>query len=236
MPVEESVAVPYSDLPGFPQAGAVAGHAGRLVTGRLGRTSVVMFQGRVHAYQGVAARDIAYPVRLAAALGCNTLIVTNAAGGLDPTLAPGDLMLITDQINLTGDNPLVGWSGHEGGTPFVPMGGAYDQDLVASAIDIAGGMGIGPRQGIYAGVLGPSYETPAEVAMLSRMGAHVVGMSTVPEVIVARALGMRVLGISLITNVAGGHDLGHDEVLEAGERAGASLADLLPGILSRLGT
>ncbi len=232
--VEDAAVVAYGELPGFPFVGEVAGHAGRLITGRVGGTPTVVFQGRVHAYQGVAAFDAAYPARLAAALGCDTFIVTNAAGGLDPSFAPGDLMLITDHINLTGDNPLVGWSGPEGGTPFVPMGKAYDPALVTLAVEVGSEMGLEMHQGVYAGVLGPSYETPAEVAMLSGIGAHAVGMSTVPEVIVARALGMRVLGLSLIANVAGGHEISHEEVLAAGARAAASLVDLLPGILGRL--
>jgi purine-nucleoside phosphorylase len=233
--VSEPVEVPFSELPGMPSPRAsVAGHAGRLILGTLGGSPIAVFQGRLHRYQGLSALEAAYPARLAAALGARTLIVTNAAGGLTPILAPGSLALITDHINLMGDDPLVGWPGPEGGTPFVPMAGAYDPELRALARESATALGIRLAEGVYAGVPGPSYETSAETEMLRRVGADLVGMSTVPEVIAARALGLRVLGISLVTNVAGAPGLSHAEVLEAGSRAGADLARLLPGIIDRL--
>lgn len=229
--------VAYDDIEGFPHAPyRVVGHGGRLSLATSDEVSALVFQGRVHAYQGISAFDASYPARLAAALGCDTLVVTNAAGGLDPSLAPGDIMVITDHMNLTGDNPLLGWPGPEGGTPFVPMGDAYDPALVALAVDIAGDQGLTLRQGVYAGVLGPSYETPAEVGAFFRMGAHAVGMSTVPEVIAARALGLRVLGLSLITNSAGDNDIAHEEVLEIGRQAADALTDLVLAILGRLET
>jgi purine-nucleoside phosphorylase len=224
----------YDRLPGYPKAGEVAGHAGQLSVGYLEGVRVLAFRGRRHRYQGVSARDAAYPARLAAALGCRRLVVTNAAGGLSPSLGAGDVMLITDHLNLTGDSPLVGWPGPSGGTPFVPMGDAYDPELGALARDVAAEQGLDLTEGVYAGLLGPQYETPAEVEMLRRLGADAVGMSTVPEVIAARALELSVLGISLITNVAGGSDLSHDEVLEVGAKAADSLADLVIGILGRL--
>ncbi len=233
--IEGAKTVDYCDLPGFPKPPmAVAGHGGRLVAGTLGGTAVVAFSGRVHVYQGVSAFEATWPVRLAHDLGASTLIVTNAAGGLDPALSTGDITLIADHLNLTGMNPLVGWPGPRGGTPFVPMGGAYDPELRSLARDVAEEQGVALREAVYAGLLGPAYETPAEVEYLRRIGAQTVGMSTVSEVIVARALGMRVLGLSLVSNAAGGAHLSHDEVLAAGDEAAESLEGLVVGILARL--
>ncbi|MCK8114581.1 purine-nucleoside phosphorylase [Anaerosoma tenue] len=232
---EDACSLSYSDLEGFPQVGSVAGHAGRLVGGRLSGVPVALFQGRAHPYQGVSAHDASYPVRLAAALGCDTLIVTNAAGGVRETLSPGDIVLLSDQINLTGRSPLTGWAGPEGGTPFVPMRDAYDPGLRQSAVAAAleTGVEIEP-EGVYCGLPGPAYETPAEVAMLRTLGADLVGMSTVHEVVVARALGMRVLGFSLVTNAAAGVGLSHEEVLEAGRAAASDLTGLMLAILRGL--
>jgi len=233
--VEDAEIVSYSEIEGFPTPEAsIAGHAGQLVVGRIGKTPVVAFSGRVHRYQGVSSRDAAYPARLASALGCQTLVVTNAAGGVNPDVQVGDVVLISDHINLTGDSPLVGWSGPVGGVPFVPMRDAYDPELRAMARGEAARLGVELIDGVYAGLLGPAFETPAEVRYLRAVGADVVGMSTVPEVIAARALGLRVLGFSLCTNPAAGHGLSHDEVLEAGERAQLALARLLVAILHKL--
>lgn len=227
--------VPYSELAGFPDSGFhVAGHSGRLALAEVGGASTVFFQGRVHSYQGFGAVDAAYPARLAAALGATKLIVTNAAGGINRSFAAGDLMLITDQLNLTGDSPLIGWPGPEGGTPFVPMSDAYSPRLAGIAREAAAEVGVGLREGVYAGLRGPAYETPAEVRMLGTLGADAVGMSTVPEVIAARALGLEVLGISLISNVAAAHDISHEEVLEAGQLAAGAMSSLLTAILFRL--
>lgn len=226
--------VPYAELTGFPKVGHVSGHAGRLVIGTLGGVPALLFQGRAHQYQGVSAHDASYPARLAAAFGCEDLIVTNAAGGVSPRLGVGDLMLISDHINLMGTNPLIGWAGPEGGFPFVPMRDAYDPELRAMMLEVAAGQGVELVEGVYAGLLGPSYETPSEVAMLAGFGADAVGMSTVPEVIAARALGLRVLGMSLITNAAAGVGLTHAEVLEAGEQAAARLQRLVGEFVSRL--
>ncbi len=232
--VQDAIAVPYTELVALPRTGSVAGHAGRLVCGTLGGVEVMLFQGRVHQYQGVSAREAAYPARLAAGVGCETLVVTNAAGGVAERLTPGDLVLIADHINLTGTSPLTGWPGPEGGTPFIPMRDAYDTRLRAEARMAAEAEGVALTEGVYAGLLGPSYETPAEVAYLRRIGADVVGMSTVSEVIAARALGLRVLGFSLVTNAAAGEGLSHDEVLETGRTGAADLTRLMLAILRRL--
>lgn len=233
--IEDARVVPYAEIEGFPRpSGGIAGHAGELVAGSIAGVPVVAFSGRVHRYQGVSALDAAYPARLAAALGCETLVVTNAAGSVNPELGAGELVLIADHINLTGDSPLVGWPGPAGGVPFVPMRDAYDPDLRALAVEVAGEQGLVLSEGVYAGLLGPAFETPAEVRYLRTVGADVVGMSTVPEVIAARALGMRVLGFSLVTNTAAGEGLSHEEVLQAGERARAVLTRLLVAILHRL--
>lgn len=230
----DAVAVPYVELDGFPRVGAVAGHAGRLVVGTVAGQRVLLFQGRAHLYQGVSALDAAYPARLAAAVGCEILVVTNAAGGVREDLRPGDLVLISDHLNLMGANPLVGWPGPEGGFPFVPMRDAYDPELRTLMRETADGLGISLSEGVYAGLLGPSYETPAEVRMLRILGADVVGMSTVPEVIAARALGMRVVGLSLVTNAAAGVGLSHEEVLEAGRQAAERMKRLASAFIERL--
>lgn len=232
--LEDRVDVPYADLEGMQTPTSVAGHGGRLTLGRSGESTVACFRGRVHRYQGVSSYAAAYPARLASALGARTFVVTNAAGSVDPALGAGELMLITDHINLTGDNPLVGWAGPAAGTPFVAMGDAYDPELAVLARETAAELGVSMAEGVYAGLLGPSYETPAEVRYLRTIGANAVGMSTVPEVIVARALRMKVLGLSLVTNVAGGSELSHDEVLAAGADGAARLARLLSAILGRL--
>lgn len=230
----EARALSYHDLEGYPKVGDVVGHAGRLVTGSFGGTPVLMFQGRVHQYQGVSAWEAAYPARLAAHVGCRTLIATNAAGGVSPGLRVGDIVVLTDHINLMGTNPLTGWPGPAGGNPFIPMRDAYDQELRAIAHKAAAQTGLVLTEGVYAGLLGPTYETPAEVAYLRGVGADVVGMSTVPEVIVARALDMSVLAFSLVTNTAAGEGLSHAEVLEAGDRAAESLTRLVTAILRNL--
>jgi purine-nucleoside phosphorylase len=230
----ERVDVPYSGIEGMRGPGAVAGHAGTLTLGRVGSLRVMCFRGRVHRYQGASAYEASYPARLARALGASVFAVTNAAGSVDPALQAGRVMLIADHLNLTGDNPLVGWPGPAGGTPFIAMGDTYDAELREIAQACAAEQGLDLAEGVYAGLLGPTYETPAEVRYLRLIGANAVGMSTVPEVIVARALEMRVMGMSLITNAAGGDHLSHDEVLEVGRRGGAELARLISAILARL--
>ena len=234
--VESAQAIAYSEIEGFPQPERqVVGHAGRLVVGTLGGKRVGIFQGRIHCYQGFSATEVAFPIRLASALGATTLIVTNAAGGVSAERRPGDLVLIGDHINLACDNPLTGWPGPVGGTPFVPMRDAYDLSLRALALEAAAEQGVElADDGVYAWLRGPNYETPAEVAMLSTLGADLVGMSTVPEVIAARALGMRVLALSHVTNVAAGAGLEHSDVLEMGQLAAERVQRLTLAILQRL--
>ena len=234
--VESPLVVPYADIDGFPvPERQVPGHAGQLLVGSLGGKRVAVFAGRVHCYQGFSAREVSFPVRLAAAMGAGVLVVTNAAGGVAPELAAGDVVLLGDHINLACDNPLTGWPGPEGGTPFVPMRDAYDPKLRELALLAASEAEVDlVASGTYAWLRGPSFETPAEVEMVRALGADVVGMSSVPEVIAARALGMRVLGLSLVTNAAAGVGLDHADVLRTGRLAAERLERLVLAILQRL--
>jgi len=219
--LEGAVSIPYQEIPEFP-AVSVAGHAGRLVVGTLGGVPLAAMQGRVHAYEGWSAEDIVFGVRLLAATGVRALLVTNAAGAVNPGLAPGDLVRITDHLNLTGLNPLTGPNDDRIGPRFPDMSQAYDPQLGALLHESAGRLGIALGAGLYAGVAGPSYETPAEIRMLRTLGADLVGMSTVLEVIAARHAGLRVAAISLVTNLAAGlagRPLSHEDVLAAGEGA-----------------
>lgn len=233
--VQNAVVVPYGEIPGFAPP-TVAGHRGRLLAGRLEGRDVVVFQGRYHAYEGHDPRQLVVPVRTAAALGARTLIVTAAAGGVNRLYGPGTLMLLSDHLNLMGRNPLVG-PVREGEDRFPDMSAPYDLVLRALALDVGRQEGIELVEGVYAAVLGPSYETPAEIRMLERLGADAVGMSTVPEVIAARAARMEVLGIALITNAAAGltgEALDHREVLAAGEAAAERFERLVRGVVARL--
>jgi purine-nucleoside phosphorylase len=233
--IEGGVALSYGEIPGFAPS-TVAGHAGRLVAGRLEGVEVVAFQGRYHAYEGHAPAALATQVRTARALGADRLIVTCAAGGVNRDFGPGTLMLLSDHLNLMGRNPLVG-PVREGETRFPDMTEPYDRELRELARTVARDEGIGVAEGVYAAVLGPSYETPAEIRMLEGQGADAVGMSTVPEVIAARAGGVRVLGIALITNAAAGMSgapLDHEEVIEVGVAAAERFQRLVRGVLSRL--
>jgi purine-nucleoside phosphorylase len=219
--LEGAVSIPYVEIPEFP-AVSVAGHAGRLVVGKLGGVPVAAMQGRVHAYEGWSAEDIVFGVRLLAAIGVRALLVTNAAGAVNPALAPGDLVRITDQLNLTGLNPLTGPNDERLGPRFPDMSQPYDPQLGAMLDGSAARLGVGLGTGVYAGVAGPSYETPAEIRMLRTLGADLVGMSTVLEVIAARHAGIRVAAVSLVTNLAAGlagKPLSHADVLAAGEGA-----------------
>lgn len=209
------VVIPFADVPGFPSA-TVAGHAGKLLVGTLGGRPVVTLAGRFHMYEGHAAALAGFPVRVLNALGVRTLFVSNAAGGIRRTFRPGDLMLIRDHLNLMFRSPLIG-AQEPGDVRFPDMSAPYDAELTQCLRDVALELHVPLVEGVYAGLLGPSYETPAEVRMLGVLGADAVGMSTVPEVIVARAIGMRVAGISCITNLASGispHPLSHAEVIE----------------------
>lgn len=224
----------YSAVPGFPAA-AVQGHAGELVAGRLGGRDILVQRGRFHAYEGHDTATLTLPVRLAAGLGVRVLIVTNAAGGIHPLLAPGDLMLIADQVNLSFRNPLTGPVA-PGETRFPDMSDAYDAGLRRMALAVAREESVAVREGVYAGMPGPAYETPAEIRMLRRLGADAVGMSTVLEVVTARALGLRCLGFSIITNRAAGLGSGtltHADVLARAGLAGEALGRLLAGVLRR---
>ena len=227
--------VPYARIPGFPEPG-VAGHKGELVAGTLAGVSVLAQQGRFHLYEGHSASVAALPVRVFHQLGVRTLVVTNAAGGLRLTFRAGSLMLIADHINLMWRNPLLG-PVEPGEERFPDMSDPYDSELRAVARAVALGAKIPLEEGVYAGLLGPSYETPAEIRMLQRLGADAVGMSTVPEVIAARARGMRVLGFSMITNLAAGlsaEEISHEDVLAMGREVAGDLAQLIEGVLARL--
>ena len=226
--IQESVRIPFGEIPGFPEA-TVVGHDGALIVGTLGGRQVAALSGRFHMYEGHPAALAGFPVRVLRALGARELFVSNAAGGISPKLAVGDLMMICDHLNLMGTNPLVGPL-QQGEVRFPDMTDAYDPGLRRSLRTTAEKLGIGLREGVYAGLLGPSYETPVEVKMLRTLGADAVGMSTVPEVIVARSLGMRVAGISCITNAAAGVTgaaLSHAEVLETTARVSASFESLV---------
>lgn len=193
------VSVPYAKIPHFPVS-TVESHAGNLVFGTLGKTRTALMMGRFHLYEGYSAREVTYPIRVMRAMGAHTLIVTNASGGLSPLFSPGDIMIVRDHINLTGENPLVGKNNEAWGLRFPDMIHAYDPFLADRAIDAAKRLGISVKQGVYAGLKGPSLETPAEMRFLRVIGADAVGFSTVQEVIAARHGGMRVLGLSVITN------------------------------------
>lgn len=233
--IESPRRVPFSAIPGFPPA-TVEGHAGALLAGTLGGREVLALAGRFHLYEGHGASLATLPVRLVHALGAGTLIVSNAAGGVRRSFRRGDLMLIRDHLNLMGQNPLVG-AVEPGDTRFPDMSDPYDPALLATLREVARTGGIPVVEGVYAALLGPSYETPAEVRMLERLGADAVGMSTVPEVIVARAIGMRVAGVSCITNMAAGIErasLDHAEVLETTRMVSESFEALIEGLVARL--
>ena len=233
--VRDPLRIRYADIPGFPEPG-VAGHKGELVAGLLEKVPVLVQAGRFHLYEGHDAATAALPVRVFARLGVKTLIVTNAAGGIRPTFRSGTLMLIADHINLMFRNPLVG-PVLEGEERFPDMSDPYDRELRTLAREAAREAHVALEEGVYVALLGPSYETPAEVRMLARLGADAVGMSTVPEVIAARALGIRCLGFSIVTNPASGltaQPLSHQEVLAASAAAGTGLVTVVKGVLRRL--
>lgn len=231
-----AVRIPFGDIPNFPEA-TVAGHEGAVIIGSLGGRDIVALSGRFHMYEGHPAALAAFPVRVFHALGARDLFVSNAAGGISSRLAVGDLMIISDHLNLMGTNPLVG-EAQEGETRFPDMTDAYDPGFRRLLRTSAEKLGIKLREGVYAGLLGPSYETPSEIKMLKLLGADAVGMSTVPEVIMARALGMRVAGVSCITNAAAGVTgaaLSHAEVLETTNRVSAAFESLVTEFLALSG-
>jgi purine-nucleoside phosphorylase len=239
-------AIPYADLPGMPTA-SVAGHAGNLRLGTVGGIEVACLQGRVHLYEGYGASSVVFGVRLLARLGCRAVLLTNAAGGIAPGLRPGDRLLITDHLNLTGQNPLAGSLADaedaqravdRSSRRFVDMAGAYDARLGELAHQAARDTGSTLRQGVYAGLMGPSYETPAEIRMLRALGADAVGMSTVLEVIALRQLGVRVAAISCITNLAAGISetpLHHADVQAVSHRTAVPFIALLARLVALTG-
>lgn len=223
----------FADLPGFPPP-SVPGHAGRLSLGMLDGVPVAAFQGRIHFYEGNELSVCALPVRVARALGARTMVLTAATGGVDRGLEPGSIVVGTDQINLMGANPLRGWRNPDGSPPFVDLSEVFDGGLAALALERAGALGLKAASGVYVALSGPSYETPAEIDMIRRSGGTVVGMSVVPESVAARALGMRILGLFSVTNMAGVHAT-HDEVLAMADVAAGAMSRLLRELLPRLG-
>ncbi len=234
--LEDATAIAYAELPGFPRA-SVEGHAGRLVLGKLAGVRVACLQGRVHLYEGVAAAAVNALPRTLKALGCELLILTNASGALRPELAPGSVVLIEDHINLLGQSPLVGVNDAAIGPRFPDLSEVYDRALRARLQGVAGRLGIELPGGVYLATLGPAFETPAEIRAFRALGADLVGMSTVPEAISARHCGLKVLGLSIVTNLAAGlaaHPLSHAETLTEAAGAAATLQRLLTGLLEEL--
>ncbi|HEX2249404.1 MAG TPA: purine-nucleoside phosphorylase [Gemmatimonadales bacterium] len=228
--------VPYEQIPGFPLS-TVESHAGRLLIGRLGRRDVIAMQGRFHRYEGYSLAEVTFPVRVMRALGARVLVVSNACGGMHPLWNPGDLVLLSDHINLLGDNPLIGYNDERLGPRFPDMSAPYDPELRALARTVARELGIALREGVYVAVPGPNLETRAEYRMLRGMGADVVGMSTVPEVIVATHSGMRTVGLSIITDQCLPDALEPTDItriIETARRAEPSLTRLIAGLVERL--
>jgi purine-nucleoside phosphorylase len=234
--IDDARQIPYEEIPGFARP-TVEGHAGRLVVGSVGGHAVAAMQGRFHFYEGYTLEEVTFPVRTLALLGVKSLVLTNAAGGLNNSYTQGALIVISDHLNLMGVNPLIGRNDARFGARFPDMTEVYDHEYQDVAVTEAHGMNLELRRGIYAALSGPSYETPAEIRMLRLLGADAVGMSTVPEAIVARQMGLRVLGLSCITNMAAGttdQPINHDEVIETGERVRATFAALLRRVIPKL--
>ena len=234
--IEDAKYIDYKDIPGFPVSTA-PGHAGRWWTGTLHGKRVCMMQGRFHAYEGYDLSEVTMPVRVMALLGVKTLIVTNAAGGVNLDFTPGDLMILTDCINFSGKNPLTGPNLDQFGPRFPDMSRCYDRELIALCQQQADRLGIPVRQGVYMWFNGPCYETPAEIRLARILGADAVGMSTVPETIVARHCGIRVLGVSCITNLAAGildQPLCHEEVTEVANRVRTTFRSLLDAVIEAM--
>jgi purine-nucleoside phosphorylase len=230
-------AIRYGDIPNFPSPSGVVGHAGELVLGQVGRTPVVVLSGRVHFYEGRPMADVVFPARLLVRLGVKAVLLTNAAGGIRRSLRPGDLMLLSDHINFFGTNPLIGSNEEVLGQRFPDMSAVYDRPLRRIAKETARGLKVPLKEGVYLGVHGPSYETPAEIRAFARLGADAVGMSTVPEAIALRHAGIRVMGISTITNMAAGifpKPLIHEEVLEVTQKVGKRFVALLTALVPRI--
>ncbi|WP_087972145.1 purine-nucleoside phosphorylase [Oceanobacillus rekensis] len=234
--IENPVIIPYTDIPHFPES-TVSGHKGQLVVGILEGKQVIAMQGRFHYYEGYSMEQVTFPIRVMKDLGIKSIIVTNAAGGINESFQPGDLMLITDHINNMGNNPLIGKNDDELGARFPDMSQGYDREYIKHAETCANEIGISVQKGVYVGNTGPAYETPAEVRMLKIIGGDAVGMSTVPEVIVSRHAGIRVLGISCISNMAAGildQPLTHHEVIETTEKVRENFLKFVKKIISTL--
>src|SRR4029078_4113217 len=233
---DEAVGIPYEEIPGFMRSTA-QGHEGRLVVGKVDGVPVVAMQGRVHYYEGYSLEEVTFPIRAFKLLGIKTLILTNAAGGINVELQQGTLMVISDHLNLMGDNPLRGSNDERFGPRFPDMSAVYAPELQEIVIEEARAIGVDVRRGIYGALSGPSYETPAEIHLLRTLGADAVGMSTVPEAIVARHMGMEVLGISCITNMAAGigdEPINHEEVMATGDRVREKFSELLRRVITAI--
>ena len=233
---ENAVRIPYQEVPGFATSTA-QGHAGRLVIGEVAGRPVIAMQGRFHYYEGYSLEEVTFPIRVFKLLGVQNLLLTNAAGGIDVRLSQGSLMVISDHLNLMGVNPLRGPNDERFGPRFPDMSEVYSRPLQELVVDAAKELGVTVRRGIYAALGGPSYETPAEIHMFRQFEADAVGMSTVPEAIVARHMGMNVLGISCITNMAAGiseQPINHEEVIETGEQVRETLTQLLRRVISKI--
>ncbi|RYG74622.1 purine-nucleoside phosphorylase [Lentibacillus lipolyticus] len=234
--IDNPITVPYKDIPHFPES-TVAGHKGQLVVGDLKGKKVIAMQGRFHYYEGYSMKQVTFPVRVMKELGIESIVITNASGGINQQFQPGDLMLITDHINNMGDNPLIGPNEEEEGERFPDMSRVYDATYLQHARECASKLGISVQEGVYVGNTGPAYETPAEVRMLRTLGGDAVGMSTVPEVVVAAHTGLRVLGISCIANMAAGmldQPLTHAEVIETTEKVRGDFLRLVSEIILTL--
>ena len=233
---ENAVSIPYEDITGFPRSTA-AGHAGRLVIGKIDQVPLMAMQGRVHFYEGYSLEQVTFPIRVFKLLGIKTLILTNASGGVNVQFSQGALMIISDHLNLLGDNPLRGPNDTRFGPRFPDMTAVYSPELQEIVIEEAKALNVEVRRGIYAALAGPSYETPAEIHLMRTLGADAVGMSTVPEAIVARHMDLEVLGISCITNMAAGRSdepINHDDVMATGDRVRETFTQLLRKVVGRI--
>lgn len=233
---EDAVGIPYEEIPGFVRSTA-QGHAGRLVIGKIDGIPVLAMQGRVHYYEGYSLEEVTFPIRTFGLLGIKTLVLTNAAGGINVALTQGALMVLSDHVNLMGVNPLIGPNDERFGPRFPDMSAVYAPELQELVVEEAKAIGVEVRRGIYGALSGPSYETPAEIHLLRNLGADAVGMSTVPEAIVARHMGLEVLGISCITNMAAGisdEPINHEEVMATGDRVRETFTELLRRVIEAI--
>ncbi len=234
--IEEKLVIPYEEIPNFPTS-TVESHAGSLISGRLFGRNVLIMDGRLHYYEGYSLKEVVRPIRIMGLLGIEKLIITNACGGINRTFTPGDFMFISDHINFPGQNPLRGINLDELGSRFPDMSQAYNQELIKVGEEVAAELNLITRRGVYGWYQGPSFETPAEIRMYEKNGADVVGMSTVPEVIAANHMGIKVLGISCITNMAAGilsKPLSSEEVYETARRVAPQFRSLVSGIIKKL--